>query len=89
MTGQDAETGEVIAMISDEGCGMAANDLLLVKTTFHTTKANSGGTGLGIAISNAIVKEHGGILLYESSPGMGTRAIIRIPVSRHSQEGKE
>ncbi|MDP3177626.1 MAG: ATP-binding protein, partial [Spirochaetaceae bacterium] len=75
----EAEANQVVVVISDEGCGIYEELLDQLKIPFYTTKARSGGMGLGVTISNAIVEEHGGSLVYESDPVKGTRAVIRIP----------
>jgi signal transduction histidine kinase len=48
---------------------------------FFTTKRHSGGTGLGLAIAYSIIKDHGGELKIESTPGEGTSAIITLPAA--------
>jgi signal transduction histidine kinase len=47
---------------------------------FFSTKLDHGGTGLGLAISNFIIKEHKGSLEFESEPGKGTTAMVKLPV---------
>ena len=44
---------------------------------FFTTKQN--GTGLGVALSNEIIKSHNGELIFESETNKGTTATIRLP----------
>ena len=44
---------------------------------FYTTKQN--GTGLGVALSNEIIKSHNGELLFTSEPNKGTKVTIRLP----------
>mgnify|MGYP003292910333 CR=1 FL=1 len=44
---------------------------------FYTTKIN--GTGLGVSLSNEIIKAHNGKLLYKSELNKGTIATIRLP----------
>jgi len=49
---------------------------------FFTTKEVGKGTGQGLAIARAtIVKKHGGTLTFDSTAGVGTTFIIRIPMS--------
>jgi len=50
-----------------------------VTEPFFTTKLDKGGTGLGLSISYSIIKEHQGSLEFESNPGWGTTAIIKLP----------
>ncbi len=64
--------------ISDTGCGIPQENLEKIFTPFFTTKP--GGSGLGMAISYRIIKEHGGFLKIESSPGKGTRVMVYLPV---------
>jgi signal transduction histidine kinase len=46
---------------------------------FFTTKRDKGGTGLGLSITYGIIKEHGGNISVDTSPGVGTTFTISIP----------
>jgi signal transduction histidine kinase len=50
---------------------------------FFTTKPPGEGTGLGLSISYGIVQEHGGRIDFDSTPGQGTRFIVRLPSKAH------
>jgi PAS domain S-box-containing protein len=77
------ETGStgthVFVRVTDEGSGIAPEDLLRIRDPFFTTKRTAGGSGLGLAVSDRIVQEHGGELLFESTPQRGTVATLLIP----------
>jgi signal transduction histidine kinase len=64
--------------IEDEGDGIRPDDAPKLFIPFFTTKAQ--GTGLGLAISERIMREHGGEIELESSPGEGTRFLLRLPL---------
>jgi polar amino acid transport system substrate-binding protein len=66
--------------IADEGTGIAPDQLQYVTDPFFTTKREQGGTGLGLSVSAAIAKEHGGSLAFRSAPGRGTTATLSLPV---------
>ncbi|HWQ09653.1 MAG TPA: transporter substrate-binding domain-containing protein [Holophaga sp.] len=68
--------------IRDEGVGIPEEHMERITDPFFTTKRDKDGTGLGLAVSAGIVKEHGGILAFESTPGRGTLARILLPLSR-------
>lgn len=70
--------------IRDTGCGIRAEDLEKVFTPFFTTKP--GGSGLGMAITLKIAKEHGGHLKIDSEPGKGTSVTVYLPVSDRGAE---
>jgi len=71
---------EVLVSVSDEGSGIAADDIRKITDPFFTTKRNTGGTGLGLAVSQRIVEDHGGRLTFESEVGRGTTATLSIPI---------
>ncbi|MBK7141930.1 MAG: HAMP domain-containing histidine kinase [bacterium] len=62
---------------SDNGCGIAADDLHRVFDTFFSTKP-SHGTGLGLATTKRIVELYGGGISVSSEPGSGTTFTIRF-----------
>jgi len=71
--------------ISDTGCGIAPDDLAKLFRAFFSTKGAK-GTGLGLPVSEKIVREHGGRVEVQSTLGQGTTFILHLP-KRH--EGKE
>jgi len=66
---------------TDNGCGMTANVQERALEPFFTTKPIGAGTGLGLSVAYAIVKEHGGELDIESQPNVGTRVSAWLPVN--------
>ena len=56
--------------IGDTGVGISPQNLEQIFNPFFTTRAN--GTGLGLSVSYSIIKDHGGELVAESTPGQGT-----------------
>ncbi|TVQ22303.1 MAG: hypothetical protein EA383_15690, partial [Spirochaetaceae bacterium] len=80
-TRYDRDTDEVVFAVCDQGSGMAASgtDGREVATPFATTKADSGGTGLGLTIVQAIVDRHSGAFRYTTTDEFATVAEIRVP----------
>ncbi|GAM09863.1 sensor protein ZraS [Geobacter sp. OR-1] len=68
--------------IADTGPGIAAEQMDKLFTPFFTTKR--GGTGLGLAVSYGIVRDHGGDIFAESSAGNGAVFTVLLPLR---QEG--
>jgi len=66
--------------ISDQGVGISEQALKNLFDPFFTTKRDSGGTGLGMAVSRGIIEEHGGEINYSSQPGEGTICRIKLPI---------
>lgn len=64
--------------VIDDGIGMNEETLNRLTEMFFTTKKN--GTGLGVALSNEIIKAHNGIIKYESEIEKGTKVIIKLPL---------
>lgn len=63
--------------IQDYGCGIPENLLPRLGEPFYTLKEK--GTGLGLMISQKIIKEHQGTLQIESKVREGTKVEIRLP----------
>jgi signal transduction histidine kinase len=62
--------------VTDTGMGIPADLLPTIHLPFISTKKN--GLGLGLAKAYAIIEEHGGSIVCESSPGRGTVFTIRL-----------
>ncbi len=74
--------------IMDNGIGIKEEDLKKLGTVFYTTKER--GNGLGLAITQELVKEHNGNMTIESKYGEGTTFILTFPIytSKDSGENK-
>lgn len=73
----DKETEAFRLTFRDHGNGIAADDIQKVFQPYFTTK--EAGIGLGLAITERIIKEHGGEILVESEPGKGTTFTVVLP----------
>ncbi|MGC1382928.1 MAG: PAS domain S-box protein [Candidatus Acidiferrales bacterium] len=73
------EGGKIVVKVLDDGAGIPAANLSKIFDPFFTTKRPSGGTGLGLTICAAIVKEHGGTIEVQSVAGSGAEFIILLP----------
>ncbi|HYA14336.1 MAG TPA: transporter substrate-binding domain-containing protein [Syntrophales bacterium] len=78
-TAYDRQRGDVVLEIRDEGEGIAAENMARLTDPFFTTKRDRGGTGLGLSVSDGIIKEHRGVLEFASTPGQGTTVTVRLP----------
>jgi signal transduction histidine kinase len=65
--------------IEDSGVGIPPENLDHLFDPYFTTRSD--GTGLGLAIADRIVADHGGTIAVESTPGHGTKMIVRIPAA--------
>lgn len=83
----DAERNSIHVEVADNGCGIAAGDIKNIFEPFFSTKAN--GTGLGLAVSYGIIRNHQGDLRVFSEPGQGTRFVIKLPALVENSIGKE
>jgi len=71
---------KMIIEISDTGCGISPENIGKIFDPFFTTKAPGKGTGLGLSIAYKIIKEHKGTIKYQSDLGIGTKALIKLPI---------
>lgn len=79
-TSLDHQRGVVLFRLRDEGGGISPENLARLTDPFFTTKRDMGGTGLGLSVSAGIIKEHGGTLEFESSPGHETIVTLTLPI---------
>jgi signal transduction histidine kinase len=70
--------GSVELRVSDNGPGIPTTVLVQLFEPFFTTR--EGGTGLGLALTQQIIREHGGAIEVESSVGEGATFAISLPL---------
>ena len=73
---------QVEVRIRDNGNGIPPDVVDKIFNPFFTTKPTDQGTGLGLALSNDIVREHGGAIKVHSEPGEFTEMTIELPTVR-------
>lgn len=72
--------------VSDNGSGIDAASIDRIFDPYFTTKRDDGGTGLGLALINQIVQDHGGRIAVESEIYKGTSFIVYLPLIEENQE---
>jgi PAS domain S-box-containing protein len=88
ITSQESK-GLINIIISDNGEGIAVEDINRIFDPFFTTKEVGKGTGLGLSICYGIIEEHGGEIRVESKKGNGATFIIELPVTESSTTNVE
>lgn len=85
------DDGHVALRVADTGPGIPEEYAGRVFEPFFTTKDPGQGTGLGLAISYGLVKDFGGSITLESSPGKGAQFTVKLKTAdgRRADEGKE
>jgi C4-dicarboxylate-specific signal transduction histidine kinase len=78
-----------IVEVSDTGPGIPAEVAPHLFQPFFTTRTVSGGTGLGLWLSRAIVEEEGGTLSWRNRPEGGASFVVELPVSQPRQQVRE
>jgi PAS domain S-box-containing protein len=68
--------------VSDSGRGIEPEHMSRIYDPFFTTKSMKKGTGLGLAVTYGIVREHGGHIEAESQPGQGSTFSLEFPLVR-------
>lgn len=82
VSGPEAEA--VCIWVSDSGCGIAPEEQERIFAPFYraqTDKRFPQGMGLGLTIARDLVAAHGGQLTVESTPGQGSRFLLRLPLA--------
>ncbi|KAJ9651382.1 hypothetical protein H2198_009326 [Neophaeococcomyces mojaviensis] len=84
---------EIQFVVEDTGCGMTKATIEKIFEAFSqadsSTARQYGGTGLGLTISRQFVKMMNGTIKFESTPGVGTRAVVTIAFQKASHEAQE
>lgn len=72
------DTDAIALTVRDDGPGLSPKTLANLFVPFHTTK--TGGTGLGLPISQRIVENHGGMIAVSNNPDRGASFTVLLPV---------
>lgn len=74
----EADAHRLRFVVADSGPGMTSETLEKAFDPFFTTKPPGQGMGLGLFLSRMLSEQMGGTLRLESTPGVGTRAILEV-----------
>lgn len=75
--------GQVLLCVRDDGAGIAAENLGRIFEPFWTSKGVR-GTGMGLASSFGIIRQHGGEITVHSKEGDGATFQVRLPLAERS-----
>jgi signal transduction histidine kinase/pSer/pThr/pTyr-binding forkhead associated (FHA) protein len=78
-TGKDTSARFARIEVLDNGVGIPGEDLPNIFKPFQSSKGER-GTGLGLAVSRKILREHGGDILVQSVVGKGSRFVLLLPL---------
>jgi signal transduction histidine kinase len=70
----------LLISIHDEGCGISDKDIKNLTEPFYTNKKD--GTGLGLMVTNQIIRDHQGKLEFYSEFGVGTEVKVVLPITQ-------
>jgi len=85
LSASDAGQKGLEISISDNGCGIAPENLNRLFEPFFTTKEVGKGTGLGLAVSFGIVQRHGGTIRVKSEIASGSTFTVWIPIEEKGE----
>ncbi|PEI68265.1 ATP-binding protein [Bacillus toyonensis] len=68
----------IVVQVKDEGCGIRKDKIPKLNEAFYTTKET--GTGLGLVVTEKIIKDHNGKMSFESEVGVGTTVKVMLPM---------
>lgn len=73
---------QLILSVDDNGSGMSESDMAALFSVREDPNLLRSGAGLGLYVSQGIVRSHGGSMLIESRSGKGTRVRVMLPACR-------
>lgn len=85
----DVDRPGINITVRDNGCGIDPDHLPLIFKAFWSTRKDSGGTGLGLAMVQRIIRWHNGMINVESRPGQGTVFNIFLPEHADKKQSDE
>lgn len=74
-----SNSGEVILVVADNGCGMDGETLARAFDEAFTTKPPGKGSGLGLFMCRSLIEAEGGRIELDSTSGRGTQASVHLP----------
>ena len=85
----DALLGKAAAFIqvADTGIGIPKSVQDRIFDPFYTTKITEKGTGLGLSVSNRIVRQHEGVIEFDSEVEQGSVFTVKLPIRRGVEKG--
>ncbi len=87
VSASEADRQRVKIVVTDSGKGMSDEELQAIFTPYFTTKAD--GTGLGLAVVQNIIEQHGGTIRAERQPGAGAIFTLWLPVEAQRREDEQ
>ena len=86
---QFTEDSCVRIIVKDTGVGIPAQDIDRIKEKFYKANKAVRGSGIGLAVADEIIKQHGGLLFIESTEGVGTTVTIVLPLDENAEKAEE
>jgi signal transduction histidine kinase len=87
--GAEGAGDALLLTVWDDGHGMTDAERARIFDPFYTTRAQRGGSGLGLSICHGIVAAHGGRIEVDSAPGTGTRVHLHLPKAGRDEKDEE
>jgi two-component system NtrC family sensor kinase len=88
LVGAKADDASLSFTVTDDGSGISPEDAARVTEPFFTTKPAGEGIGLGLAITNEIVKSHRGVLVLSPARPRGTCATLQVPFAEGAVDAR-
>ena len=79
---------QICLTVEDNGCGIAPQHLESIFNPFFTTRPVGSGEGMGLSVADTVARLHGGNIEVESSPGLGSRFTLCLPLQNNIPQAK-